>query len=90
LKVCKAGDVAAGTGKAFNDACFDRVDPFAHHNNGNRLGPFLCRLDRSEPCCDYDDIDLETHQFRQKLRGPIAFPIHVSVLGGNGLSFYVT
>ena len=26
-KVCKAGDVAAGTGKAFNKTCLDRIGP---------------------------------------------------------------
>jgi hypothetical protein len=28
-EVCQAGDIAAGTGKAFNQAGLDRIDPLA-------------------------------------------------------------
>src|SRR5439155_19339303 len=53
-KVCKAGDVAAGTGKAFNQACLDRIGPSAGHNDGNRLGRILGRLDWRTPSCYHD------------------------------------
>jgi hypothetical protein len=36
-----AGDVAAGSSKAFNDACLDWIDPTTRHNDGNRLGRVL-------------------------------------------------
>ena len=31
-QVCKAGNVPAGTGKAFNQARFYRIKPSAHHH----------------------------------------------------------
>jgi len=42
------------------------------------------------PARYHDDIDLETHQFRCKLREPIELPLRISVLEGNVLSFHVT
>jgi hypothetical protein len=88
-KVCNAGDVAAGTGKAFNYASLDRIGPTARHNDGNRLGRALGRPDQVVPSCNHDDIDLETRQLGRKLRKPIKLPLRISVLGGNVLSFYV-
>jgi hypothetical protein len=38
---------------------------------------------------NHDDINLETHQLGRKLREPILFPISISVLDGDVLSFYV-
>ena len=87
--MCNAGDVAAGTGKAFNQACRDRIGPKAHHNDGNRLGRILGRLDRPLPSCYHDDINLETHQLGRKLREPIGLPLRISVLDGDVLSFDV-
>ena len=51
-----------------------------HHNDGNRLGRILGRLDRSSPSCDHDDIDFKTHQVGNKLGNPLDLPIAVSVL----------
>ena len=90
LKVCKTGDVAAGTGKAFNYACLDRIGPTARHNDGNRLGRILGCPDRRDPSCYHDDINLETHQLGGKLGGSIGFPLRIAVLGCDVLSFYVT
>jgi hypothetical protein len=42
------------------------------------------------PSCYHDNINLETHQLSRKLRRPIAFPLRISVLDGDVLSFYVT
>jgi len=84
-----AGDVPAWTAKAFNYACFDRIDPTAHHDDGNRLGRTHGRLDGYTPSCYHDDINLQTHQLGSKLRIPILLPLRISVLGGNVLSFYV-
>jgi hypothetical protein len=53
---CKAGDVAAGTGKAFSQAQLNRICRKARHNNGNRLGRILDHPDRPGPYCYYDDI----------------------------------
>jgi hypothetical protein len=36
-------DVAAGMGKAFNEACFNRIGSNAHHDDGNRRGRILGR-----------------------------------------------
>ena len=85
FKVCNAGDFAAGTGEAFNQACLDRIGPHARHNNGNRLGRILGRLDRYDPSCYHDDINLETHQLGRKLRVPIALPVCMSVLDSDVL-----
>ena len=61
----------------------------ARHNDGNRLGRILGRLDRRVPSRYHDDINLETHQLGRKLREPIALPLRISVLDGDVLSFYV-
>src|SRR5437773_5471528 len=45
----------------------------AHHNDRNRLGRILSRLDHRVPSCCHDDINLETHQLCRKLRIPINF-----------------
>ena len=45
VKECKAGDVAAGTGKAFDEACLYRIGPPARQNDGNRLGRIHGRPD---------------------------------------------
>ena len=82
--------VAAGTGKAFNYACLDRIVPGAGHNDGNRLGRILDRLDIYGPSSYHDDINLETHQLDRKLREPIELPLRISVLDGDVLSVYVT
>src|SRR5262249_15657783 len=82
--------VAAGTGKALNKACLDRIRPGAHHNYGNRLCRILGGPDRRVPCCYHDDIDLETHQLGGKLREPIALSLRMPVLDGDVLSFYIT
>ena len=62
----------------------------ARHNDGNRLGRILGRLDRRLRSCYHDDINLETHQLGRKLREPIELPLRISVLDGDVLSFYVT
>ena len=87
--MCKPRDVPAGTGKAFNEAYLDRIGLSAHHNDGNRLGRILGRLDSPGPSCYHDDINLETHQLSRKLGEPIELPLHISVLDGDVLSFYV-
>ncbi len=61
----------------------------ARHNDGNRLGCILGRLDRHVSCRYHDDINLQTHQLGRKLRGPIDLPLRISVLDGDVLSFYV-
>ena len=61
----------------------------ARHNDGNRLGRILGRPDPLVPCRYHDEIDLETHQLRRKLRSPIDLPLRISVLDGDVLSFYV-
>ena len=38
-----------GSGKAFNEACLDRIAPTARHNDGNRLGRILGRPDQPDP-----------------------------------------
>src|SRR6266536_2455519 len=76
-------------GKAFNQACLDRIGPKPRHNDRNRLGRILGRQDPRGPSCYHDDIDLKTHQLGRKLRGPIALPLRISVLDGDVLSFYV-
>ena len=53
------------------------------------LVAFLAARIRSDPSRCHDDINLQTHQLRRKLRGPIDLPLRVSVLGGDVLSFYV-
>ena len=83
------GDIAAGTGKAFNQACLDRIEPSAHHNDGNRLGRILGRPDAPDPSCYHDDINLETHQLGRKLRKPIELSLRIAVLDDDVLSFYV-
>ena len=60
-KVCNAGDVAAGTGKAFNEARRDRIDPAAYHNDGNRSWPHSWPRGSARPLLLLtDDINLET------------------------------
>src|SRR5512145_2232900 len=76
-------------GKAFNEAFFDRIDPTAHHNDGNRLSRVLDRPDRLRPTCYHDNINLQTHQLGSKLRKPIALSLRISILAGDVLSFYV-
>src|SRR5215813_11801516 len=88
VKACNAGDVAAGTGQAFNMALLDRIEPTARHNDGNRLGRIPSRPDRSVPSYQ-DDINPETHQLSRKSREPIGLPLRISVLDGDVLSFYV-
>ena len=78
-----------GSGKAFNEACLDRIKPTTRHNDGNRLGRILSRPDQPVPSCYHDDINLETHQLGRKLREPIDLPLRISVFGGDVLSFYV-
>src|SRR5262249_37671721 len=70
-KDCNASEVAAGTGKALNQACPDRVDPNTRHNDGNCLGRIHGRPDYRGPSCYHDDIDFETHQLGRKLIRPI-------------------
>jgi hypothetical protein len=40
-----SANTAAGTGKAFNEACLDRIRRGARHHDGDRLGRILGRLD---------------------------------------------
>jgi hypothetical protein len=47
------------------------------------------RTDYRDPSCYHDDLEFETHQLGRKLRPPIAFPLRISVLEGDVLSFYV-
>jgi hypothetical protein len=49
----------------------------------------LGRLDRYDPSCYHDDINLEMQQVGRKLREPIELPLRISVLKGGVLSFYV-
>ena len=88
-QVGKAGNVAAGTGKAFNKPCLDRIKPLTHHNDGNRLSRILGRADHRGPSCHDDDIDLESNQLGQKIRKPIALTFRIAVLGSDVLSFDV-
>src|SRR5262249_23694818 len=88
VKACNAGDVAAGTGQAFNMALLHRVEPRARHNDGNRLGRILSRADRAGPSYQ-DDINPDTHQLSSHRREPIGLPLRISVLDGDVLSFYV-
>ena len=74
-------------GKAFNEACRDRIGPYAHHNDRNRLGCIYGGPDPYASSSYDDEIDLETHQLGGKLRSPISLPIRISVLGGDVLSF---
>src|SRR5262249_26483353 len=83
-------DVAAGTGKAFNQACFDRVVSNARHDDRNRLGRILGRSGQYDPSCYHDDIDVETHQLGSKLGSPIGLPLRIPVIDGDVLSFYIT
>ena len=78
-----------GWGKGFNEGCRDRIDPSAHHNDGNRLGRILGRQDQRVPSYCHDDINFEPHQLSRKLRKPIALPLRISVLSRDILSFYV-
>jgi hypothetical protein len=39
--------------------------------------------------CYHEDIDIEAHQFGNKLRRPIGLPLRVPVIDGDVLSFYV-
>ena len=50
---------------------------------------FLAARIITVPSCYHDDINLETHQLGRKLRNPIGFPLRISVLDGDVLSFYV-
>ena len=59
------------------------------HNDGNRLGRILGRLDPPVPSRYHDNINLETHQLGRKLRGPIELPLRISVFDGDVLSFDV-
>src|SRR5687767_7954039 len=86
-KVCNPSDVAAGTGKAFNQTCLDRIGAGTRHNYGNRLGRILDGLDVYSSSCYHDDINLETHQFGRMLMVPIELPPGRSVLDGDVLSF---
>ena len=62
----KSGDVAARTGKAFNMACFDRVEPAAGHDDGNRLGGLSSRRNPRVSARDYDHIDFKPRQYGGK------------------------
>src|SRR5262249_30181988 len=89
VKVCNAGDVAAGSSKAFNYACLDRIKPLAHHNDGNGLGRLHDRPHLLGTCGYDDDVNLETHQLGGKLGVPIKLTLRISVRNRNVLSFYV-
>jgi hypothetical protein len=54
-----------------------------------KLVAFLAGPDRNGPSCYHDDINLEPHEVSRKLREPIKFPLRISVLEGDVLSFYV-
>src|SRR5262245_58240071 len=69
-------------------ALLHRIKPTASHNDRNRLGRILSRLNRSVPSYQ-DNINPETHELSPKSREPIGFPLRISVLDGNVLSFYV-
>ena len=81
--------IAAGTGKAFNQAFLDRIDPGAPHNNQNSLGRSLGRLDAPGPFAVTMISTLRRTSSAGKLSEPIDFSIRISVLGGDVLSFYV-
>src|SRR5262249_15821119 len=85
----EAGGVGGGGGSSDNMARFDRIEPGARHNDGNRFGRIPGRPDPLLPSCYDDHINLETHQLGRKLRGPIGLPFRISVLDGDVLSFYV-
>src|SRR4030095_4772826 len=76
-------------GEAINETCLHRIGPTARHHNGNCLSRILGRPDVRGPSSYHDDIDFETHELRRKLREPIELPLRISVLDGDGLSFYV-
>jgi hypothetical protein len=63
--------------------------PSACHNDGNRLGRIFDRVDPVIPSCYYNDINLETHKLGCEFRDAMAFPLRISVLGGDVLSFDV-
>src|SRR5688572_11565206 len=88
-EICNTSDVATGTGKAFNYARLDWIDPATCHNEGNRLGRIHGRPDHSVSSCYHDDFNLETHQLGHKLREPVNFSLRVFVLYGYALSLYV-
>src|SRR4030095_6495255 len=74
---------------AIHSACLDRIESSTHHNDGNRLGRILGRLEPIAPSRSQDEIQLETHQLGRKLRLPAALSLRISVLDGDVLSFYV-
>src|SRR5882724_11037366 len=76
-------------GKTFNQACLDRIEPLARHNDGNRLGRVLGRPERQDPSCYHDDINPETRQLGRELRSPIDLSLRISVFEGDILSFDV-
>ena len=61
----------------------------ARHNDGNRLGCILGRLDPIAPSRYQDEINFESHQLGCKLRLSAALSLRISVLDGDVLSFYV-
>ena len=88
-KECQAGDITAGTGQAFNQACLDRITTGARHHDGNGLGRLFHDLHVDRPASHHDDIYLETHQLGHDVMVPFELRTASSIFNGYVLSFYV-
>ena len=82
-----ARPAAGGTGKALHQARLDGIGPYTNHNDGKRFGRVLGRPDERVSSRYHDDINPETHKLGSKFRSSIVFPVRISVLDGDVLSF---
>src|SRR5207249_1024674 len=90
-KICKPRDVPAGTGKALDQACLDRVGRQARHDDGDRRGRLLgCQDPRATGTGHNDDVDVGTDEFGSQLWEEGDVPFRVAVRHDDVLLLPVT
>src|SRR5437016_11430770 len=87
--VGKTGDITARTGKTFDKACLDRIEPATRHNDWNGFGCIRSRADRPETTRNDKDINFKLHQLSSKSGEPSGIALRASVQRRNVLLFDV-
>jgi hypothetical protein len=87
LHVGDPGDVSARAREAGDESQRHRIGD-RRHDDGDRLGRLLCRLDRVRTS-GHKDFHLEPDQISREGGEPLVLPLRPSELDGNCLTFHI-